>query len=250
MWASLLKPRCCVVKAQGERDTARERDLQRSGHNSLIKAIHLWAGRTAVAKRLGLACPPLRQSQRLLTLGDLSLELERAVPFVLQFGVMPSSMQLLEAGRSDLVQSIKRMGGFKRVAAALEPAFLPARRGRSAAGAWSPGDVQSPLALVQFGSSRPPFTIAMRGAAAGLGLLRKQEEQESEGALVAPLLQEKAAEVQHFVAASGFSRMPTRLELKQAGRPDLVNAVTRCGGFAAVARFLGLTFKETRPLKA
>lgn len=49
------------------------------------------------------------------------------------------------------------------------------------------------------------------------GLLRKQEEQESEGALVAPLLQEVAAEVQHFVAASGFSRMPTRLELKQAG---------------------------------
>lgn len=34
---------------------------------------------------------------------------------------------------------------------------------------------------------------------------------------MAPLLQEIAAEVQHFVSASGFSRMPTRLELKRAG---------------------------------
>ncbi|EIE21284.1 hypothetical protein COCSUDRAFT_48336 [Coccomyxa subellipsoidea C-169] len=282
-------------------------DLQRSGHNSLIKAINHWGGRSAVARRLGLACSPTR---RLMTLGDLSLELEKAVPFVLQFGVMPSRTQLLEAGRPDLLQAVKRMGGFKRVAAALELAFLPARRGRSAAGAWSPGDVQSPLALVQFGSSqhpvsiseaplpvppgsplpgcqdrnasgdgdaaagpererraarleaerevraammqatprrnvalgigsrwneggrgasatsvspiptgRPPSTIGMRtgSGAAGLGLLRKQEEQDSEGAMVAPLLQEVAAEVQHFVATSGFSRMPTRLELKVAG---------------------------------
>ena len=49
------------------------------------------------------------------------------------------------------------------------------------------------------------------------GLLRKQEEQDSEGAMVAPLLQQVAAEVQHFVATSGFLRMPTRLELKVAG---------------------------------
>ncbi len=52
------------------------------------------------------------------------------------------------------------MGGFKRVAAALELAYLPARRGRSAAGAWSPGDVQSPLALVQFGSSQHTVSIS------------------------------------------------------------------------------------------
>ncbi len=42
-----------------------------------------------------------------MTLGDLSLELEKAVPFVLQFGVMPSRTQLLEAGRPDLLQAIK-----------------------------------------------------------------------------------------------------------------------------------------------
>lgn len=45
--------------------------------------------------------------QRLMTLGDLSLELEKAVPFVLQYGVMPSRAQLLEAGRADLVQAVK-----------------------------------------------------------------------------------------------------------------------------------------------
>ena len=55
---------------------------------------------------------------------------------------------------------MQRMGGFKRVAAALELAYLPARRGRSAAGAWSPGDVQSPLALVQFGSSQHTVSIS------------------------------------------------------------------------------------------
>ncbi|BDA51113.1 probable low molecular weight phosphotyrosine protein phosphatase at N-terminal half [Coccomyxa sp. Obi] len=331
-------------------------ELQRSGHKALVKAIHQWGGRERVARRLGLTCSPV---QRLMTLGDLSLELEKAVPFVLQYGIMPSRAQLLEAGRTDLVQAVKRMGGFKRVAAALELAYLPARRGRSAAGAWSPGDVQSPLALVQFGSSqhtisiskaplptspagfqhaasegskaasgrsgqererraaqlsveqrarsggeseslgrevshdaprpldggarprragreaaegtpqqtgqnpapgsrrrvvpkatqletgrravstrgsgfpgktstggatavpiplgRPPFAIAMRGAAAGLGVLNQQRVQESENSPVAPLLKEVSAEVQHYVAASGLSRMPTRLELKLAG---------------------------------
>ncbi|CAL8466218.1 g5754 [Coccomyxa elongata] len=362
-------------------------ELQRTGHKALVKAIHQWGGREEVARRLGLACSPV---QRLMTLGDLSLELEKAVPFVLQYGIMPSRAQLLEAGRADLVQAVKRMGGFKRVAAALELAYLPARRGRSAAGAWSPGDVQAPLALVQFGSSqhtvsiseaplptssadvqrtapedskatsghsgqererrtaqleveqrarsagvseslgtevshnapqpldgarlrragraaaegtpqqtgqttapgsrrrlvpkatqletgrrgvstrgsglpgdnntggatampiplgRPPFAIAMRGAAAGLGVLSQQREQESGDSPVAPLLQEVSAEVQHYVAASGLLRMPTRLELRLAGRSDLAHAVTRCGGFMAVARFLGLTFKETRGRK-
>ena len=61
------------------------------------------------------------------------------------------------------------MGGFKRVAAALELAFLPARRGRSAAGAWSPGDVQSPLALVQFGSSQHPVSISQAPLPVGSG---------------------------------------------------------------------------------
>ncbi len=42
-----------------------------------------------------------------MTLGDLSLELEKAVPFVLQYGIMPSRAQLLEAGRADLVQAVK-----------------------------------------------------------------------------------------------------------------------------------------------
>lgn len=34
---------------------------------------------------------------------------------------------------------------------------------------------------------------------------------------MAPLLREVSAEVQHYVAASGLSRMPTRLELRLAG---------------------------------
>ena len=35
-----------------------------------------------------------------------------------------------------------------------------------------------------------------------------------------------------------------------AGRPDLAQAVIRCGGFSAVAQHLGLAFKETRGRKA
>lgn len=61
---------------------------------------------------------------------------------------------------TQLLDCLQRMGGFKRVAVALELAYLPARRGRSAAGAWSPGDVQSPLALVQFGSSHHTVSIS------------------------------------------------------------------------------------------
>lgn len=48
-----------------------------------------------------------QQEQRLMTLGELSVELESAAPFVLQFGVMPSRTQLLEAARPDLVQAVK-----------------------------------------------------------------------------------------------------------------------------------------------
>ena len=53
-------------------------------------------------------CASRAQNERKLrTLGELSLELETCVPFILQYGVMPSSAQLLEAGRPDLVQAIK-----------------------------------------------------------------------------------------------------------------------------------------------
>ena len=45
------------------------------------------------------------------------------------------------------------MGGFKRVAAALELAYLPARPGRSQATAWSPEKAHPSLTLVQFSSS-------------------------------------------------------------------------------------------------
>lgn len=48
-----------------------------------------------------------QNERKLRTLGELSLELETCVPFILQYGVMPSRVQLLEAGRPDLVQAIK-----------------------------------------------------------------------------------------------------------------------------------------------
>ena len=48
--------------------------------------------------------------RRMLRLGDLSGELEAAVPQVLQYGLMPNQAQLLEAGRPDLVQAVK-VGG-------------------------------------------------------------------------------------------------------------------------------------------
>ena len=48
-----------------------------------------------------------RNEKKLQTLGELSLELEASVPYILQFGVMPTSAQLLEAARPDLVQAIK-----------------------------------------------------------------------------------------------------------------------------------------------
>ena len=43
----------------------------------------------------------------MLTLGDMSGELEAAVPHVLQYGVMPNQAQLLEAGRPDLAQAVR-----------------------------------------------------------------------------------------------------------------------------------------------
>ena len=48
-----------------------------------------------------------RSKRRMLRLGDLSGELEAAVPHVLQYGLMPNQAQLLEAGRPDLVQAVR-----------------------------------------------------------------------------------------------------------------------------------------------
>jgi hypothetical protein len=45
--------------------------------------------------------------KKLATLGELSIELEAAAPFVLQYGIMPTAAQLLEAGRADLSQAIR-----------------------------------------------------------------------------------------------------------------------------------------------
>lgn len=41
------------------------------------------------------------------TMAEVGRELEAAAPQTLHFGVMPSSEQLLEAGRSDLVVAIR-----------------------------------------------------------------------------------------------------------------------------------------------
>lgn len=49
----------------------------------------------------------LSQEVRLRSLGELSQELRAALPSVLQFGLMPNKEQLLEAGRSDLLQAIR-----------------------------------------------------------------------------------------------------------------------------------------------
>ena len=48
-----------------------------------------------------------QNEKKLQTLGELSLELEASAAFILQYGVMPTSAQLLEADRPDLVQAIK-----------------------------------------------------------------------------------------------------------------------------------------------
>lgn len=190
--------------------------------------------------------------KRLQTLGELSLQLEAYVPFILQYGVMPSSTQLLEAGRPDLVQAIKvrpslgpsmavlhsrrlpsncfsfvlagnsamtggqslpieageclyslciltwtplcgrsvilcirrilltvlaalqRMGGYRRVAAALELEYLHPRRGRGSSAPWSLTSTGSDLALVQFSQSCGPRPGAQRSSSSDGGLWREE----------------------------------------------------------------------------
>ena len=48
-----------------------------------------------------------RGKRRMLALGDVNGELEAAVPHVLQYGIMPTQAQLLEAGRPDLAQAVR-----------------------------------------------------------------------------------------------------------------------------------------------
>ena len=67
-------------------------------------------------------------------------------------------------------------------------------------------------------------------------------EADSQNSLVAPLLQRVAADVQHFVKSCGYTRMPTRGEMREAGGSCSCNAcylllsltALQCACFSAI----------------
>ena len=73
----------------------------------------------------------------------------------------------------------------------------------------------------------------------------RQQKRHCSGILAFALASALANEVKAH-ASRAVSRKTTRTVCHAAGRKDLVTAVHRCGGFQAVASYLGATFQETR----
>ena len=74
---------------------------------------------------------------------------------------------------------LQRMGGYRRVAAALELQYLPPRRGRCSSVPWSTESTGRDLALVQFSQAKAPARSMSRsdGSTAGEHNVRGQPEQ-------------------------------------------------------------------------
>ena len=73
----------------------------------------------------------------------------------------------------------------------------------------------------------------------------RQQKRHCSGILAPALACALASEVQAH-ASRAVSKKMTRTSCHAAGRRDLVTAVHRCGGFQAVASYLGAAFQETR----
>jgi hypothetical protein len=235
------------------------RQLWAAGRSDLVSIIQRKGGRSVVAGRIGLECPPVHKPRGYWRdPANVDRELlayiaEHGTP-----GVMPQMRELAEHGRMNLHGAIAAHGGYQAIARRLGLKLVGKHRPD---GYWRDfanverellaylherGETQwMPSVAELLAADRVPLLngIArhggLRAVARRLGLTRRSRDgrprrEWSDFAVV-------ARELQAFIAEHGRAGvMPTLIELRSAGQSSLVAALYRHGGPRAVAARLKL----------
>ncbi|KAK9798148.1 hypothetical protein WJX73_009718 [Symbiochloris irregularis] len=95
-------------------------ELRAAGRGDLMGAVQMWGGTEAVADLMGLSLTYQARRRKRADLAEVYEVVQRLAPDVLAAGFFPTRLQLLASGpHQPLVDDIRVLGGFRRVAASL-----------------------------------------------------------------------------------------------------------------------------------
>lgn len=229
--------------------------LSEAGRRDLDNAITKNGGYIALSTKLGLLRGQRKPPGYWAAFPNLETELRQflASNVAIPNGGMPTLKELRNANRSDIAEGVAQHGGVRIVAQRLG---LQPRSRAKLRGYWDDGDtVDTALRafIAEHGNNGMPTQRELRDAgradladalvrhgglraAAGRLGVASRKRRDFYYALFANV----AYELYSF---AGTGAMPTTAALRQAGRTDLLSAVRRFGGSAAVARRLGLVHR-------
>ncbi len=237
--------------------------LAAHGHAMLASAIGRHGGPAVVATRMGLARPYAKKPPGYW---DDLVNVEREVQAFITVhgtdGVMPTTKELLDAGAGAIVDALQRHGGLAAVATRLG---LHSIAPRKLPGYWADfGNLERELRafIAAHGADGVmPGTRHLRDAqrsdlihaikqhggieavAARLGLARPPVAKPTNYWADFGNLER---ELRAFIIANGApGDMPSKRELESAQRKDLVHAIEKHGGIAAIAARLNLRRAQT-----
>jgi hypothetical protein len=237
-------------------------ELKKAGRSALANAISKNGGYPVVAERLQLKLAFTSKPQGYWeNFVNVKHEL---FAFIEAYGtpeMMPIQKELLGNGRSDLAYAIPKHGGYQSVAERLGLKFTPTAK---PSGYWEDfSNLESEL-LAFIEKNRTPGVMPtqkqlQKAGYSGLGNAIQKHGGWQPVAKRLRLTYTKRQsgywknfnnlkhELLVFIQEYGTpGMMPTSAELKEAGRGDLVNAITKQGGYPAVAERLGLTNTKRR----
>jgi septum formation topological specificity factor MinE len=234
-----------------------QKELQKDGHSALAGAIKRHGGFRVVAERLELGLSYQKKHRGYWR--DFTNVEQELLAFIRQYGmigVMPTSEEFNNAGRSDLGRAISLHGGHQQIAERLGLTWAQRRHGY-----WQDfSNVRKEL--LAFISKHGTSSIMPTNAelkAAGRNDLANAISDHGGYLQVASRLNLKLSfiakspgywddftnveqELRSFINGHGTSEvMPTQKDLLKAGRSVLSYAITRHGGFHAVAERLGIS---------
>jgi Hypothetical methyltransferase/SNF2-related domain len=183
-------------------------------------------------------------------------------------GIMPTSTEVRQAGRSDLDQAINRQGGYVQIAGQLRLTMQYARKPGKYWDDFAHVETEL-LAFIEEYGIHGIMPIQVELLRAGRGDLSKAIKKHNGVEAVAqrlglqlPSYKRKrrgywedfanvTSELLNFIAEHGISGvMPTQRELVQAGLHSIAIAIDNNGGFPAVAKQLGLQLSYTKKADA
>lgn len=233
----------------------KQKDLQKARRNDLAIAItRKHGGYPAIAKRLGLVFVWTKKpSNHWEDFAKVERELLEFINKFGSFGVMPTQEQLQKAGRSDLCHAINKHGGWLTLAKCLGLTYTKKQQGY-----WDEfTNLKSELLdfIKEQGTQGVmPTAAELRKAGRNdiINALQKHRGHQSIAELLGLTYTQKRRgywnefanlkrELVDFIQKHGtLGMMPTKTELQQAGRKDLIHGLDKHGGYQTVAELLGL----------